>query len=434
MAKEDIANLDASVRASNELQSIIKQKSNKEEKRVSVEEALKQPRVAKGDEGRTSLRVLFISQDESLLNPETQSLDGFLRLKDLFEEVHILILREGIPSSNPVLRPDTNVWLYTASARHWFLTPKAAVELAREQLAFASGFRPDLIVARDPFESAVAASELGKIYTRPTQLHILEDFTTKTFLKKNRHNRWRRLLVRFSISKFQSVRTATDSLASSISKKYSIKDLSVLPRYQDYQKIIGAKNALDLQSKYKPFIFFMLYVGRLDHESRLYRAIDAARFALQNPRVGLIVLGDGPARSEFVRRTKILGIEKQVVFERKNTEYISYLKSSHILIAPDCTGESEDVVYTAAAAGVPVVMADTPQRHDIFEDGVSGYLCEADNTQKFADRISEVLNNVALRKVIGEGGRDAIERRFHQDPRIYKDFYQRSIEEALFVE
>jgi glycosyltransferase involved in cell wall biosynthesis len=434
MAKEDIANLDASVRASNELQSIIKKESGKGEKRMSVEDALKQPRVAKSEEGRTALRVLFISRDESLLNPDTQSLDGFLRLKDLFEEVHILILREGIPSSNPVLRPDKNVWLYTATAKHWFQTPAAAVQLAKEQLAFASGFRPDLIVARDPFESAMAATALGNIYNRPTQLHVLEDYTTKAFQKKHQHNYWRKFLTRFTISKFKSIRTATDSLAGVLSKKFSVKDISVLPRYQDYQKVIGAKNAIDLQSKYKPFIFFMLYVGKLDHESRLYRAIDAARFALQNPRVGLIVLGDGPARSEFQRRAKILGIEKQIVFEKKSTEYISYLKSSHILIAPDMSGESEEVVYTAAAAGVPIVMADTPHRHDIFEDEVSGYLCEADNTQMFADRISDVLNNVTLRKVIGEGGREAIERRFHQDPHVYKDSYQRSIEEAIFVE
>jgi glycosyltransferase involved in cell wall biosynthesis len=308
------------------------------------------------------------------------------------------------------------------------------VQLAKEQLAFASGFRPDLIVARDPFESAMAATALGNIYDRPTQLHVLEDYTTKAFQKKQRHNYWRRFLVRFTISKFKSIRTATDGLAGVLSKKFSIKDISVLPRYQDYQKVIGAKNAIDLGSKYKPFIFFMLYVGKLDHESRLFRAIDAARFALQNPRVGLIVLGDGPARSEFERRAKILGIEKQIVFEKKNTEYISYLKSSHLLIAPDVSGESEEIIYTAAAAGIPIVMANTPHRHDIFEDGVSGYLCEPDNTQMFADRISYILNNVSLRKVIGEGGREAVERKFHQDPHIYRDSYQRSIEEAIFVE
>ncbi|MEK7462326.1 MAG: glycosyltransferase [Patescibacteria group bacterium] len=434
MAKEDIANLDASARAASELQSIISKTSGKGGKRISVEEALLEPRVAKSEEGRTALRVLFISQDESLLNQDTQSLDGFLRLKDLFEEVHILILYEGGVSKTPVRRPDKNVWLYAASAKHWFQTPRAAVALAKKQLAFASGFRPDLIIARDPFESAITATALGKIYNRPTQLHILENYSNEAFLKKNRHNRWRRFLPRFTIPKFKSVRTATDDLGALIGTKFSIEDLAVLPRYQDYQKLISSKTAIDLVAKFKPFIFFILYVGKLDHSSALYRAIDAARFALKNPRVGLIVLGDGSARPEFERRARLLGIEKQIVFEKKATDYVPYLKSAQLLIVPDKAGESEEVVYTAAAVGVPIIMAGTPQRQDIFEDGVSAYLCEPEDTQMFADRISEILNNVSMRRVIGEGGKEAIERRFHQNPKVYRDSYQRSIEAALFIE
>jgi glycosyltransferase involved in cell wall biosynthesis len=434
MAKEDIANLDASVRASNELQTILKKETTKSEKRMSVEEALQAPRVAKSDEGRTALRVLFISHDESLLNPETQSLDGFLNVKDLFEEVHILILREGAPSKSPVLRPDKNVWLYIATAKHWFQTPSAAMAVAREQLAFASGFRPDVIVARDPFESALVALKLGELYNRPTQLHVLEDYTPQQLLLDDRHNRWRRHLVRYTLPKFSSVRTATDSIRSLVLKRFAIKDLDVLPRYQDYQKVISAKTPLDLKEKYKPFIFFMIYIGSLDHDSRLFRAIDAARFALKNPRVGLLVLGNGSARGEFERRARILGIEKQIVFEKRATEYLPYLKSAHVLLATDMTGESEEVVCTAAAAGVPIVMAKTHQREDIFEHGVSAYLCDPEDTQAFADSVSELLNNVSLRKVIGDGGKNAIERRFHQDPKVYKDFYQKSIEEALFIE
>ena len=434
MAKEDIANLDASVRESRTLQTVLSTKSVQKESRISVEEALHAPRVAKNDEGRTALRVLFVSQDESLLNPETQSLDGFLNLKELFEEVHILILREGIPSSSPVLRPDKNVWLYTATATHWFKTPQAGVDLAREQLVFASGFRPDLIVARDPFESALVAHTLGKRYGRPTQLHVLEDYKSLTFLKKNRHNRWRQYLPRFTIKKFKSVRTATDSISVQLTKQFSIEDISVLPRYQDYQKLVVTKSAINLQEKYKPFIFFMLYIGKLDYESALFRAIDAARFALQNPRVGLIVLGNGPAKSEFEKRTKLLGIQKQVVFESRAEGYLPYLKSAHILLQTDVRGDSEEIVYMAAAAGVPVVMAKTPQREDIFEHGVSGYVCDETDTQAFADAISELLNNVSMRKVLGEGGREAVERRFHQNPQVYKDSYQRSIEEALFID
>ena len=54
-------------------------------------------------------KVLFISRDENLLNSTRQSLDGHTDISDLFDEVHILILRQGIKAKNPTLRVARNV-------------------------------------------------------------------------------------------------------------------------------------------------------------------------------------------------------------------------------------------------------------------------------------------------------------------------------------
>lgn len=64
------------------------------------------------------------------------------------------------------------------------MTPFAGIEMVEEQLEFANGFRPDLIVARDPFESAIVALKIAKKYNRPTQLHILQDYSTADFYKE----------------------------------------------------------------------------------------------------------------------------------------------------------------------------------------------------------------------------------------------------------
>jgi glycosyltransferase involved in cell wall biosynthesis len=434
MVKPDIANLDASVREAAELQFAIISDGKKPQKRMSVDEALSHPRMVGEQTDRASLRVLFVSQDERLLNPEFQSLDGFLNLADMFEEVHILILREGIKSMTPALRVSTNVWLYTAASKYWFRVAAAGKDMAREQLVFASGFRPDLIVARDPFESAIVASSLGDMFDCPTQLHILEDFTTEEFIKKQRHGRWRRFLPARTTKKFNSVRVATDTLHRLIEKKYRVADLEVLPRFQDYRALTAGKEKINLKEIYKPFVFVMVFAGTLGHDSTLFRAIDAARFALRNPRVGLLVLGDGPARTEFEKRTKLLGIQEQVVFERRVSDVIPYIAAADMLIATDTTPEADELVFTAAAAGTPVVMAETPLRSDVFENGVSGFLCDPQDTQAFTDRISDILNNITLRNVLKEGAKDAVLRKFHQHPSTYRRQYQASIEQAIFVD
>jgi glycosyltransferase involved in cell wall biosynthesis len=435
MAKRSLGMEDASTRASNELEYILRGAKKKDDvKKVTVEEALKQQRVYQSDSTRNVTRVLFISQDTSLLNPTTQSLDGFLNISDLFEEVHILILRQGIAPKNPVFRPAHNVWIYTAAAPFWWLTPAAGKRVIEEQLVFAAGFRPDLIVARDPFESAITASAIARRFERPSQLHILDDYTSADFAKKAPNNFWRKHLPRFTVKRFLSVRTSTSNIERIIAKRFTIPDVGVLPRFQNYEALLNAPATINLKDKYKPFVFILLYVGKLNHESTLYRAIDAARFVLHNPRVGMVVLGDGVAKKEFQKRAKILGIENQVVFESKASDIVPYLKSANLLITTDTDSDADQIVLQGAAAGIPLIMSRTPKREDIFEHGTSAYLCEETDIQAFTDRINEILNNIGLRKIFTENAQALIVQKFHEDPHEYKEAYRTSIEQALFIE
>ncbi len=435
MARRDLSKYDASDYAASELDYVIKSKkltAQAEVPTVSVKQAMTGKRVFEATSNRNITRVLFISQNTALLNPTQQSLDGFIDISNLFDEVHILILRKGIKSTNPVLRVAHNVWLYTASAKYWWQVPFSGIEMAEEQLEFALGFRPDLIVARDPFESAYVAYRLGKKYDRPTQLHILNDFTTADFRKQNRFNFWRAFFTKFTIPKFSSVRTLTNTMQTILQKKFTIPDIDILPRYQNYEALIDISSSIELKDKYKPFIFFMMFIGRLDYSSTLYRMIDAARFVLRNPRVGLVVLGDGPARSEFEKRAKILGIENQVVFEKNKVDIVPYLKSANILLVSDSDSDSEELVLKGAAAGIPMIMSRTDKREDIFKHGDSAFLCESTDVQAFSDRINDLLNDINLRKLFIENGQDIIRRKFHNDPREYQEAYRTSIEQAFF--
>ena len=425
---------DASEHAASQIEYLLNEERRRaagEETGVSVEEAVRGEGVFEYRSERDITRALFISRDPTLLNPTQQSLDGFLDLSDLFDEVHILILRQGIPAKYPVLRVADNVWLYTASAKFWWWTPVSGLRLAHQELVFAGGFRPDLIVARDPFESALTAWLLGRRYDRPTQLHLLEDHTGRS--GGVAPGWWRRFLARRMLPRFASVRTASHALQTMVEKRYTLPDVKTLPRFHDYEALIDAPATLDLKATYKPHIFFMLYIGALDHSSTLYRALDAARFALKNQRIALIVLGDGPAAGEFRQRAKTLGIEEQVIFRSRVRDLTPYLKSAHLLLVPDTDSDSEDVILRGAAAGIPMVMAHTPIREDIFEDGFSAFLCPPDDVQEFTNAINDLLNQVGLRRQFADATQTLIRKRFHEDPVAYRTEYRQTIEDALFV-
>ncbi len=436
MARRNLSRVDASEYERSSLEYVLeKEKRQMDDTRyLSVEEAIKEEAVYEVKSDRDVTRVLFISQDESLLNPTKQSLDGYINLSDLFDEVHILILRQGIEPKNPVLRLQKNMWLYTASDKNWWFTPVKGKQLAEGQLVFAEGFRPDIIVARDPFESAVLAIYLGRKYGRPVQIHVLEDYTKKYFLLKNRHNRWRRFLPRFTIPRVISIRTSTRSLYELIIKRFSVKDTAILPRFNNYDSLIKAESTLDLRAKYKPFVFIMLYIGKLTYDSYLYRAIEAARLGLRNPHVGLIVIGEGPAKKEFEDKAKVLGIREKIVFETDIRDDTPYLKSANVLLVPDTDVNSEEVVLRGAAAGIPLLMSRTPVREDVFMDGESAFLCNPESVDEFSLKLNILMNDITLRRHMIQSAQDIIKSKFHEDPVKYRTAYRETIEDVLFIE
>jgi glycosyltransferase involved in cell wall biosynthesis len=436
MARRDLSR-DSTSHAAGELDYILKQtaKSSGEASvpTVTAEQAMKEVRLVQHQSQRDITRVLFISQDPELLNPTQQSLDGYLDISDVFDEVHILILRHGINPTQVVLRPHKNVWIYTAASSRWWLMHKRGQELLQEQLVFAEGFRPDLVVARDPFESALVALWVHKKFRTPIQLHVLLNFYAASFSKLSSGNWLRRLLARYTIPKFLSIRTATQRVQHLLIDRFDVADIKRLPQLNAYESIASVRQTLDLKAKYPQYVFNILFVGNLTNSSKAAQAIDAARFMLLNKRIGMIVLGDGPAYRDCQKRAKLLGVEKQLVFERRSRDRVQYLKAANLLIVTDTDPQSEELVLQAAGAQIPMVMTWTEAREDMFTHLESAYICPPDDVQALADGIHELMNNYAVRKQITDQAFAAITERFHQDPEEYRRDYRDSIEQALFV-
>ncbi len=435
MARKNLSRLDATDLERSNLEYVLKKESEVKDntKYISVEDALDEEAVFEISSDRNITRVLFISKDDSLLNPMKQSLDGYINLTDLFDEVHILILRQGIKAKNPVLRVAKNLWLYTATAKDWWQTPTVGASLIEQELIFAGGFRPDIIIARDPFESAYLGKKIAKKYGRPFQVHILEDYTIPDFVKKNQHNKWRKYLPYFTMRGVRSVRTATKQLMDLVYKKFSPENLAILPKFNNFEAIMKAEATLDLRDKYRPFVFIILYIGKLNHSSALHFLIDAARFGLHNTHIGLLVLGDGPTKKEFQERAKILGVLEQVVFISDVKDNTPYLKSANVLVVPDTNEESEDVVLRGAAAGIPLVLARTDRREDVFKDGESALLYDQGAVDDLSVKLNMLMNDVPLRRHLTETASLIMRTKFYEDPVSYRIAYRESIEEVLFL-
>lgn len=433
-------NKDASVRQQETLEFVLAEAANAKKKviagpKVSIAEARHGETYYEISSKRETTRLLFISQDTSLLNQTTQSLDGYLNLSEVFDEVHIVVLQVGLPARNPVLRVAGNVWLYIVSSKAGLSQLTAAKRMIIEQLEFAGGFRADLIVARDPLMSGYLALWASRKYNRPAQLHILEDFTELSRFKKYTHPGLMSYLAGYVTKRFKSIRTTTDSLTKKLQATYpAVNDIATLPRFHNFMAIATATADFDIKQKYKQFSFIILYVGQLHHGAKAFQAIDAARNLMRSPKVGLVVMGDGEARAELQTRARVIGIPDQVVFEKSTDDINSYLKSADVLIVPDTDDFSEELTIKGAAASIPLVIAKTEQRSDLFEDGVSALFFADNDIIAMSDQMKKVLNDLGVRQDLKLTASARVADKLHEDPRVYKLDYRDSVEAALFSE
>ena len=428
---------DVSERQRDELESALirsKYSSDQDIPRVSVTEARLGKSQVEVLSERDTTRLLFISRDTTLLNQTTQSLDGYLNVSDIFDEVHVVILQPGIRTRHPVLRVAPNVWLYIASARHWWSTPIAALDMIATQLMFADGFRADLIVARDPYESALVAYLAGKRYGRATQLHILEDFTHPKVKAVLPYATLRTLLATYMIRKFLSIRTATDTMQHLIERRFGpITDLATLPRFRNYQALNQTAGNINVKEKYTQFTFVVIYIGSLKEGSLAYQAIDATRTLLRNPKVGLVIIGEGALQTQLQKRADLLGVKKQVVFERKVEDIAGYLATADVLLVPDLTTIADDVAIAGAFAGVPLVLALTPTRSDLFTHAESALFFGPGDIGAMSANLNQILNDATIRSRFAPVALDMVTKRLHEDPVVYKQAYRDSVETALFI-
>jgi glycosyltransferase involved in cell wall biosynthesis len=380
---------------------------------------------------RDEVRVLFVSQDESLLNPTQQTLDGLIALSSLFHEVHILILRTGIRARFPVLRVAPNVWLYTAAAKAWWWTPIVGLRLLRTQLEFLGELRPDLIVARDPFESALVAWLAGRKYERPVQVHVLEDYTDPTFVSRAPHNRLRRWLASRLLRRVDSIRTDQYAIAANLRALVPEADVAVLPRYTDYTTVAATTPTIDLESTYKPHTFFAVYGSSVGADSSVGKVLRAMQPHLKNPRVALLLVGGGSHAYECEHQARVLGISHQVIVPTSLQPIAVYIHSAQVLIVSDTDRGADELTVLGAALGVPLVIAHTQFRNNLFVHEQSALFFRADSVEELQERLGMIINNASLRRRLVLGAQAVVAEHFHSDRTTYEYAYRQSIEAAL---
>ena len=170
----------------------------------------------------------------------------------------------------------------------------------------------------------------------------------------------------------------------------------------------------DVRAKSKNIIVYTGTIGSQDGLDGLCRALHYLRYDLGRQDFCCVIMGDGDALAEVKKLAGKLGLCDNVWFTgwiEDASKYLTYLNTADICVSPDpATSYNHQSTFIKImdymAAGKPIVA------FDLFETRYSAQgaalYSQAQNEQRFAMRLAELMDNPPLRKELGRCGQKRI--------------------------
>jgi glycosyltransferase involved in cell wall biosynthesis len=164
----------------------------------------------------------------------------------------------------------------------------------------------------------------------------------------------------------------------------------------------------------------LLFVGRL-LESKGLSYLLAAMRQLSDPRVSLVVLGDGPLRKQYEAEAHRDGL--RVSFEGfcKPAKLPLYYAACDVFVFPTLSEAWGLVVNEAMASRLPVVSSiEAGASHDLVRQGYNGWIVDPRNTAELASAVDKLVTDRELRSQMG-----------HASARLIQQFTPHALADAI---
>ena len=133
----------------------------------------------------------------------------------------------------------------------------------------------------------------------------------------------------------------------------------------------------------------------------------AARIKPRFPGLKVVIAGDGFERPDLLRLAAELGIAEDVVFLGwvPNAELPPYYRAAAVSVIPSLEEGFGIPAAEAMGCEIPVVATDAGGLPEVVEHGVTGLVVPRGNADALADAIAALLSDQALRRRMGQAGR-----------------------------
>jgi N-acetyl-alpha-D-glucosaminyl L-malate synthase BshA len=234
-------------------------------------------------------------------------------------------------------------------------------------------------------------------------------------------------LVKFSIEKSDGVTAVSRFLKEKTITNYSCEtDIHVIPNFVDtdlfkpesngeFRKAIApnGEKILVHTSNFRP-------VKRVSDTIRVFEKIQ------KEIPSKLILVGDGPDRSECERLCRQLELYDKVKFLGKQDGLVEILSSSDLFLIPSQSESFGLAALEAMACGLPVISSSVGGLPELVRHNETGFIAEIGDVDRMAKYALELLTNERKYKLFSENSRQRAVNKFDKSKVVplYEDYYE----------
>ena len=151
-------------------------------------------------------------------------------------------------------------------------------------------------------------------------------------------------------------------------------------------------------------------IGRLSPEKGFDILLDAVHeISKTNPRVRLVIFGEGEERSALEAQIRKLRIESLVLMPGYVEDAKRYMLLFRVFALSSLTEGLPIVILEAMQAGLPIVATRVGGVPEVLKEGEAGKLVPARNASRLAEGIYELLIDASLAKKMTDSARQSLE-------------------------
>lgn len=227
-----------------------------------------------------------------------------------------------------------------------------------------------------------------------------------------------RKLSRLSLKRASLVHAISRELAS-LAERCGAENVIVVPNGVDMAEFIPmekekAKKKLDIP----PDKSMVVCVARLVPVKGIDYLIRAIPLLSQtNNRISLLVIGDGPQRSDLEKLALELGIRDKVKFlgALPHEQIPLYLNVADVFVQSSLHEGLGIALIEAMSCGIPVIGTKVDGIMDIIEDNQNGFLVPPGDSKALAEAVKKILADEGVRSRFIAKGLETVKHKFQWD-------------------